>query len=143
MVADPPTRPRFKPPLRPLKPSLTNALLSICQSERPLPSSAPACPFSIVWIVHPSPSRCTQCASSAKEFGLECIHTTAVYYRAPPYPPPSTSTTPPKQGTGCCSSAAFLQELVAGGVGCWSPKHFRNAQVGQPPTFPSCGCSLA
>ena len=59
---------------RPLQPSLTNALLSICQSERPLPSSAPACPFSIVWIVHPLPSRCTQRASPSKEFGLECIY---------------------------------------------------------------------
>ena len=132
-MADPPTRPSPLPP-RPYCSLLSPAaLLSMCQSERPLASSGSASPFSIVWIVHPGRSRCTQRASSANEFGLEegCIST----HRGCLLP---RALLPPKQGTGCSSSAAFLQELAAAGgpwlagwlvgwlVG-WSPKHFRNA----------------
>ena len=79
-------------------------------------------PFSIEWVVvHPWPSRCTQCASPTKEFGLD-PHRGCLLPRAA-----STSTVeqPPKQGTGfCCSFPAATSGR--------SPKHFRKAQVGQP-----------
>ena len=106
VVADPPTRPGF-PPYSLLSPE------PFCQCVN---QSAPCppllvSPFSIEWVVvHPWPSRCTQCASPTKEFGLGWIHTAAVYYHAPP-PHPRWSSRPSREPA---SAAAFLQQPVVG-----------------------------
>ena len=85
VVADPPTRPGFPP----LQPSLTRALLSMCQSERPLASSASSVHLALCGFCIPCPqdAHSVHCASPAKEFGFGCIHSAAVYYHAlPPHP---------------------------------------------------------
>ena len=92
----------------------------MCQSERPLPSSASSVHLALSRLcipcpqdahsVHPQPKSLGWSGSTPRLFiTTRCLHLS----------------TPPKQGTGFCSS------FPAGTSG-RSPKHFRKAQVGQP-----------